>query len=246
MADISTPSRPAAPLRSPSEALALSLQPIQTADSLRNQAYAMLKQAIADTDIYSFPEEVQLDKRVLTEALGVSRTPVREAMTLLEQEGFLRTVPRKGIFIVRKTKAEIVEMIQMWAALESMSARLATLHASDADIAGLRRLFDDFRNSPPSEHLDEYSHANIAFHQEIVRLGGSKLIADTIRNIFIHVRAIRKMTIFQSDRAARSIVDHMRIIEALERRETELAEKLVRQHSLDLAAFVSEHCDFLD
>ncbi len=246
MEDVSVSPKLDAPAPSPSHALARSLQPIQAADSLRNQAYAMLKQAIADTDIYGYPEEVQLDKRVLTEALGVSRTPVREAMTLLEQEGFLRTVPRKGIFIVRKTKAEIVEMIQMWAALESMSARLATLHASDADIARLRRLFDEFRDSPPSEHLDEYSHANIAFHQEIVRLGGSKLIADTIRNIFIHVRAIRKMTIFQSDRAARSIVDHMRIIEALERRDTELAEKLVRQHSLDLAAFVSEHCDFLD
>lgn len=243
MADVSTPG---APVRSPTQTIALSLQPIQTADSLRNQAYAMLKQAIADTDIYSYREEVQLDKRVLTEALGVSRTPVREAMTLLEQEGFLRTVPRKGIFIVRKTKAEIVEMIQMWAALESMAARLATLHATDADIANLRRLFDGFRDSTPAEHLDEYSHANIAFHQEIVRLGGSKLIADTIHNIFIHVRAIRKMTIFQSDRAARSIVDHMRIIEALERRETELAEKLVRQHSLDLAAFVTEHCDFLE
>src|ERR1700741_1934879 len=127
MADLSSPMKPAAPSRSPSEALALSLQPVQTAESLRNQAYAMLKQAIADTDIYSFPEEVQLDKRVLTEALGVSRTPVREAMTLLEQEGFLRTVPRKGIFIVRKTKAEIVEMIQMWAAVESLSARLAPL-----------------------------------------------------------------------------------------------------------------------
>ncbi len=231
--------------RSRTETLALSLQPIQTADSLRNQAYVMLKQAIADTDIYSYPEEVQLDKRVLTEALGVSRTPVREAMTLLEKEGFLRTVPRKGIFIVRKTRAEIVEMIQMWAALESMSARLASLHASDAEIAGLRRLFDAFRESGPSEHLGEYSNANLAFHQEIVRLGGSKLIADAIRNILLHVRAIRKMTIFQSDRAARSIVDHMRIIEALERRETELAERLVRQHSLDLAAFVTEHCDFL-
>jgi len=246
MADISTAPRIEPSVRTPTETLALSLQPIQTADSLRNQAYAMLKQAIADTDIYSFPDEVQLDKRVLTEALGVSRTPVREAMTLLEQEGFLRTVPRKGIFIVRKTKAEIVEMIQMWAALESMSARLASLHASDSDIARLRRLFDDFRDAAPTEHLDEYSHANIAFHQEIVRLGGSKLIADTIKNIFIHVRAIRNMTIFQSDRAARSIVDHMRIIEALERRETELAEKLVRQHSLDLAAFVTEHCDFLN
>ena len=236
----------AAPATNPSEALARSLQPIQTVDSLRDQAYAMLKQAIAGTDIYNYPHEVQLDKRVLTEALGVSRTPVREAMTLLEQEGFLRTVPRKGIYIVRKTKQEIVEMIQMWAALESMSARLATLHASDADIAGLRHLFDRFGVSAPAQHLEEYSEANIAFHQEIVRLGGSKIIAETIKNIFIHVRAMRKMTISQSDRAERSIVDHMRIIEALEQRDTELAEKLVRDHSLGLAAFVAEHCDFLD
>jgi DNA-binding GntR family transcriptional regulator len=54
------------------------------------------------------------------------------------------------------------------------------------------------------------------------------------------------MTISQSDRAARSIVDHMRIIEALEKRDTELAERLVRQHSLDLAAHVEKYCDFLD
>ncbi|MCY1244617.1 hypothetical protein D9M72_577060 [compost metagenome] len=54
------------------------------------------------------------------------------------------------------------------------------------------------------------------------------------------------MTISQSDRAARSIVDHLRIIEALEKRDTELAERLVRQHSLDLADYVEKHCDFLD
>lgn len=226
--------------------LTLALQPINVGYSLRDQAYAMLKQAIADADIYAAREEIRLDERVLSEALGVSRTPIREAMTLLEQEGFLRTLPRRGIFIVRKTKREIVEMIQMWAALESMSARLATLHAPDEEIAKLRHLFDSFHDSTPSEHIAEYSEANIAFHQEIVRLGGSKLIADTIKNIFIHVRAIRKMTISQSDRASRSIVDHMRIIEALERRETELAEKLVRQHSLDLADFVEANCDFLD
>jgi DNA-binding GntR family transcriptional regulator len=68
----------------------------------------------------------------------------------------------------------------------------------------------------------------------------------TIENLFIHVRAMRRLTISQSDRAARSIVDHMRIIEALERRDTELAERLVREHSLDLAAFVEKNCDFLE
>jgi len=226
--------------------LTLSLQPINAGASLRDQAYAMLRQAIADADIYQSQEEIRLDERVLSEALGVSRTPIREAMTLLEQEGFLRTVPRRGIYIMRKSKREIVEMIQMWAALESMAARLATLHASDEEIGQLRKMFDNFRDSTPAEHIDEYSDANIAFHQAIVQLSKSQIIMDSIKNIFIHVRAIRKMTISQSDRASRSIVDHLRIIEALEKRDTELAERLVRQHSLDLADYVEEHCDFLD
>ncbi|MEM5345462.1 GntR family transcriptional regulator [Paraburkholderia azotifigens] len=224
----------------------LSLQPIGASASLRDRAYAMLRQAIADADIYASREEIRLDDRALSESLGVSRTPVREAMTLLEQEGFVRTIPRRGIYIVRKSKREIVEMVQMWAALESMAARLATLHATDEEIARLRHMFDQFRDSTPAEHIAEYSDANIAFHQAIVELSKSQIILDTIKNIFIHVRAIRRMTISQSDRASRSIVDHLRIIEALEKRDTELAERLTRQHSLDLAAFIEANCDFLD
>jgi len=233
-------------LADPPGTATLRLSPLNTNVSFSDQAYAALKQAIMKADIYSHDHEIRLDERQLSESLGVSRTPIREAMTVLEQEGFLRTVPRRGVFIVRKTKKQIVEMIEMWAALESMAARLATVNASDEDIAELRTMFDEFRNSTPAEHIDEYSDANIAFHQAIIRLSGSHLMGKTIENLFIHVRAIRRLTISQSDRASRSIVDHMRIIEALERRDTELAERLVRQHSLDLAAYVNEHCDFLD
>lgn len=224
----------------------LTLEPINASISLRDQAYARLKRAITETDIYRSRDEIRLDEKELTEALGVSRTPIREAMTLLEQEGFLRTVPRRGVYILRKTKKEIVEMIYMWAALESIAARLATLRASDEDIAALRRMFDHFGDTTPAAHIEEYSEANITFHQSLVELSKSPIIIETVKNIFVHVRAIRRMTIAQSDRAARSIVDHMRIIEALEQRDTELVEQLVRQHSLDLAVFVEAHCDFLD
>ena len=222
------------------------VEPLDTGASFKTKAYAALKSAISQMGIYDHPSEIRLDERQLCEALGVSRTPVREAMALLEREGFVRSVPRRGIFVVRKTKREIIEMIQMWAALESMSARLATLHAPDVEIAKLRHLFDEFQNSPPAEHIGEYSDANIAFHQAIINLSGSQLMSRTIENLFVHVRAIRRMTISQADRAARSIVDHMRIIEALEKRDTELVERLVKQHSLDLAAFVEANCDFLD
>src|SRR6266852_1421441 len=124
----------------------LALQPLNTNVSFRDQAYAALKQAIMDADIYAHRDEIRLDERQLSLALGVSRTPIREAMTLLEQEGFLRTVPRRGVFIVRKTKKEIIEIIEICAALESMAARLATINASDESLGALRHMFDEFHS----------------------------------------------------------------------------------------------------
>ncbi len=225
----------------------LDVKPIDTQSSFRNQAYQALKQAITSVNIYAQPHEIRLDERQLSQDLGVSRTPIREAMTLLEQEGFVKTLPRRGIFVVRKSKKEIVEMIQVWAALESLAARLVTLTASDAEIATLRHLFDEFQSADhsPEGHLHEYSDANIQFHQAIIRLSGNSLIGEMTKNLFIHVRAIRQMTIGQDNRAQRSIIDHMRIIEALERRDTAAAEALTRQHTLDLAAHVEKHGDFL-
>jgi DNA-binding GntR family transcriptional regulator len=224
----------------------LVVQPLEPSRSFRDRAYAALKQAIMDADIYGQNREIRLDERQLSRALGVSRTPVREAMTLLVQEGFLRSEPRRGVFIIRKTKREIIEIIEVSAALESMAARLAASRASADEIADLRRMFDDFVNENPEEHIDEYSDANLEFHQAIVRMSRSELIERTIENLFVHVRAIRRVTIGQAHRAERSIVDHMNIIEALAARDADRAARLVLDHALGLAAHVEEHCTFLE
>ena len=224
----------------------LTVEPLNTTFSFRNQAYEALKRAITQMDIYGHRGAIRLDERQLSQDLGVSRTPIREAMSLLEQEGFVRTEPRRGIFVVRKTKAEIIDMVYAWAALESMAARLATQRASKEAIASLRTLFTSFESSHPSEHMDEYSDANIAFHQAIIRLGGCKLIEDMTKNLFIHMRAIRQATITQDNRADRSMEDHLAIIEALEQRDTEKAEQLVRAHTLGLAAHIERYCTYLD
>ena len=224
----------------------LDIPRLDTSSTFRKEAYAALKRAITAMDIYGHAQEIRLDERRLSEGLGVSRTPIREAMTLLEQEGFVRTRPRRGIFVVRKTKREIVEMITVMSALESMAARLAAQRANPDDIARLHGLMDEFQNGANGARLDEYSDANIAFHQAIIKMSGCALLAEMTENLFIHMRAIRKITIHQDNRAARSIVDHMRIIEALERRDAGLAERLAREHTLGLAAHVEQHGDFLD
>src|SRR5579872_5167886 len=110
------------PAASPRPSPNLRVPRLDTGSTFAKEAYLALKRAICAMDIYEVPHEIRLDERKLSEGLGVSRTPIREAMTLLEQEGFVRTRPRRGIFVVRKSKREIVEIITVMAALESMAA----------------------------------------------------------------------------------------------------------------------------
>jgi len=219
---------------------------INDTPSFKNKAYTALKNAIVAMDIYRSREDIRLDERKLAQDFGISRTPVREAMAQLESEGFVRSVPRRGIYVVRKTKREVIELITAWAALESMAARLMTEIATQDEIAGLRKMFATFENGKVRAHLDEYSEANIEFHQSIIRLSRNRVLIDLAENLFMHMRMIRRKTIGEKDRADRSIRDHMNIIEALETRATERAEELVRDHALGLADHVSRYADYLD
>jgi DNA-binding GntR family transcriptional regulator len=222
------------------------VDPLASPENFKRQAYVALKNAIATMDVYRNRAEIRLDERRLAQDFGVSRTPVREAMAQLEREGFVRSVPRRGVYIVRKTRREVVELITAWAALEGMAARLITRSAGDAEIAGLRRMFATFENGEVRAHLDEYSEINIEFHQAIIRMSGNTMLIDLAENLFTHMRMIRRKTIGERDRADRSIRDHMQIIEALEARHTERAEALVRDHALGLADHVAKYADYLD
>src|SRR5271163_4168192 len=222
------------------------LEPIDTSFSFKNKAYAALKSVIVGMDVYGSRSEIRLDERSLAQDFGISRTPVREAMAQLEREGFVRSVPRRVVYVVRKTRREVIELIAAWAALESMAARLITENASDEEIASLRRMFATFDNGAVRAHLDEYSEVNIEFHQTIIRLSRNGVLAGLAENLFTHMRMIRRKTIGEKDRADRSIRDHMHIIEALEARDTVRAEALVRDHALGLADHVEKYADYLD
>ncbi len=224
----------------------LSVSALEANVSLKDRTYGILKDAICSMNIYAPNAELKLDERQLSERLGISRTPLREALVRLEQEGLVRVIPRRGIFIVRKTKKEIHELIVVWAALESMAARLATAHASTEEIASLRRLFTGFEGGGAEAHIDEYSERNIQFHQAILKMSGCQLLVDTADQLFLHVRGIRTQTIHEADRAARSVIDHMQIIEAIEARDADLASELVRDHAMNLAAHIDKNVTYLD
>jgi DNA-binding GntR family transcriptional regulator len=230
----------------PAAAMRVALAPLDDTSTFKDRAYASLRDVIVSLNLYDQPGEVRLDERRLAQDLGISRTPVREAMAQLEREGFVRSVPRRGIYVVRKTKAEVIEMITAWAALESMAARLITSGSTDEEIGQLRKMFARFENGTLHAKLDEYSEVNIEFHQTIIRMGRNSVIIDLAENLFTHMRMIRRKTIGEQDRADRSIHDHMNIIEALEARDAERAGHLVRDHALGLAEHVRRYADYLD
>ena len=224
----------------------ISLRPVNVNIVLKDKVYEALRDAITSMDIYKDEVPARLDERQLAEELGVSRTPVREAILRLEQDGLVQSRPRRGAFIVRKTKKEILEIICVWSALEGLGARLATVRASDEEIGRLRTMFTSFDDSSGVRaQIDEYSEKNILFHQTIIGLSQCALLSQMAEGLFIHMRSIRARTIRERDRAHRSIIDHMNIIEAIENRDSDLAERLVREHSQNLAEHVKKHVDYL-
>ena len=217
----------------------LALGNIRPDTSIAARVYGEIRSAITGTNLYEIAEaDLRLDERELAARLGVSRTPIREALLRLEHEGLVRAMPRRGYAIARKSKAELLEIIIVWAALESMAARLVAQNAPAGAIASLREIFASFDGERIAAHLDEYSEANLRFHQRMIELSGNEALRHTADGILVHMRAIRHRTIGENKRFERSIVDHMHIIESLEARNAELAERLVRDHALALATHV--------
>ncbi len=221
-------------------ASALKLQPVDASFSLGDHIYGVLRDAILAMDIYNPATDLRLDERALAEQLNISRTPIREALVRLEQDGFVEVQARKGVFVLRKSVHEIGEMITVWAALESMAARLAAERATAEDVASLREMGQRFSSRKASAHIQEYSEANIEFHQRILELSNCSKLKSIADGLLLHMRAVRNHAMPEGNRTEASVVDHMTIIEAIEAKDADLAARLVREHTMRLHDHVIE------
>ena len=215
-----------------------SLSPIALNFTLKDHTYDVLRNAILDMNIYQPNVDLRLDERTLASKLGISRTPIREALARLAHEGLVEIIPRKGVFVLRKSREEILEMVIVWAALESMGARLAAERASDAELCGLRKFAIKHSINAERAEIEEYSVANIKFHRTILELSGVVALGTLADALFIHMHAVRRRALGENDRASRSVAEHMEIIEALESRNGDLAANLVREHTMRLHAHI--------
>jgi len=223
----------------------IALNPIDGV-TLKDRIYRELRKAILAMDIYDHDVTLRLDERAMAEQLGISRTPLREALVRLENEGIVEIRSRRGVYVVRRAIDEVVELVTVWAALESMAARLACEHASDADIEDLAELGRSYTSDRARMQIDEYSRDNIRFHRRILALSGCVMLTEMGNELFTKLEPVRRHAMRDTTRTDRSIVDHSNIVDALMARDADRAGRLVRDHTMQLGAYISKNWRALD
>ena len=226
--------------------MVLDVNRIEAPLSLREIAYEALRESLLRMDLSDPASCERLDERTLSEKLGVSRTPLREAINRLVAEGFLKVVPRKGVYIVRKTKAEVIEILLIRSVLEGLAARLAAKRAAIHEVERMKGIFSPFTSKDIGSRLLEYGQANIDFHERILNASQSRMLIERASTFFDHMRWIRARAVGFSERHEKMHNEHLQIVEAIEKRKPDSAEKIMRRHIEELARYIDEKIEFPD
>lgn len=180
---------------------------------------------------HEYPPGAKIPEAAIAESLGVSRTPVREALNCLERESIIDVVPRHGAYIRTFTEEEILEILLIQEVLESLVARLAATRIPDEAIAAMERdLKDMAANAQRTKKLDGFMSYDIDFHGKIASICGSPKLGSLFANIKAQMTMCRFATMYLPGRFRKSVKEHLAIIHALKSRNPEKAEKAARAH----------------
>lgn len=179
------------------------------------------------------PAGGRIAERVLTERLGVTRTPLREAFKILEAEGLVSIVPNRGAVVTELSTSDVEAAIEVLIGLESVAAELACQRGSDAEFDRIEehhlRMVACFRSSD----LMGYFHLNQTIHQEIVDCAHNPALSRIYRSESARIRRYRFAGNRRSERWARAVVEHEQILDALKQREGALLREILRAHHLN-------------
>lgn len=172
----------------------------------------------------------RLNERVLTARLGVSRTPLREAIKLLATEGLVDLLPNRGAVVAPIDPARIAETLAVMGALESLAGELACVEARDDGIAEIRALHYEMLAMHARRDLDGYFRYNQAIHIKIVEASGNAVLAQTYRQLNANVRRVRYMANLSPERWDAAVQEHEAILAALSARDAARLKRLLRDH----------------
>lgn len=193
-----------------------------TSDELSKQAYKKVKQMIISKKLEPGQKIVQ---EQLADKLGISRTPLRAALQMLEAESLIESIPRRGVVVRQFSDDEIIEIYDCRIALEGTAVRLFAEKASQNEIDRLHKLLSDFDKGTISAR--QYQKADSEFHDMIIKNCGNGFLYDLFQkgNLLLCIDMIGLVRSPEE-----TLPEHLNIISAIHKRDADLAEKLIKEH----------------
>lgn len=192
---------------------------------LRDQVLVALRQRIVNGD-YTPGERLTEDR--LAEDFGVSRNPVREALRVVQAEGFVVMVPRRGAVVASPDATTIADMFAVRQRLETLAARLAAERATPDDVIGLRKLLDQARQATDKVQFTRVAELNSELHLKVIQISGNRWLSTMASALYLHVQWVFR--IGAAHRAPHSWVEHIRLVDAIEAGDPDAAEAAAMAH----------------
>lgn len=205
--------------------------------SLRGRVFNKIREDIL-SGVYQ--ENDELKENTIGLELGVSRTPVREALRQLELEGLVTMIPNKGAYVTGITSKDIHDIYIIRSYLEGLCAKWACEHIKDAQIEELDEILYLSEFHARRSHNEQLVDLDNKFHDLIYRASGSKILDHVLSDFHHYVERIRKITLSRSSRATQSNAEHALILEAIKKRDGDLAESLAHDHIMNTIKNISE------
>lgn len=166
----------------------------------------------------------------LAEELGVSRTPVREAIRKLELEGFVVMVPRRGAYVASISLKDVTDVFEIRGALEGLAAQLAAERATDEEIEHMERHLVEIGRSVEQRDVVKLVELDTGFHELLYVASRNQRLGQILNLLREQIQRFRTQTLAHPERMKVALEEHRRIVEALAMRDPELARRLAEEH----------------
>jgi DNA-binding GntR family transcriptional regulator len=203
------------------------LERVDTLPSLKTKAYTAIKEAILSLRLEPGTSLVESD---LAQQLGMSKTPVRDALQELEREGFVTRLSFKGTYVTGVTLRDVAEVFQLRAVLEGLAARLAAPLLSTEELDDIAAQFCLAEAALQEGNLTLCSERGQCLHDAIIGKADNPRLTLIIHNLDDHVIRFRAVSNRIAGRLHKSVVEHRRVLQALHRRDAAAAEQAMRDH----------------
>ncbi|NPV86095.1 MAG: GntR family transcriptional regulator [Anaerolineae bacterium] len=218
-----------------------SLSPISTPVSREQQAYERIKEAILT---FRLKPGQSLVENELAGQLGISKTPVRDALLRLEREGLVNRALYKGASVAELNQRKMEEIFEIRAALEGLAVYLATPLITAEETKEAQKLIDAQAAALAAGDVREASRVNRLFHELVICKTPNQWLKDILANLEDHLRRYRMISSFQGDRMDKSIKEHQLVLDAIRRGDAEGAEKAMREHLMSVLNDLVQLHDF--